>query len=223
MSRRCGAPGRPTPATAVFDLGGVLVDWDPRHLYRRLLPDERAVEAFLAEVDFAGWNHRQDAGHSWAEAVEAHSARHPHHRELLAAYPARFRETLAGEVPGTADLLRELHADGVRLLALTNWSAETFPHAREMFGFLELFEDIVVSGEEQLAKPDPAVFRLLVDRFRLDPGGTVFVDDSPANVAAAAEAGLVALRFRDAVRLRAELRALGLLGTAAGPAGPTGP
>lgn len=216
MSR---APRR-TFSAVVFDLGGVLIDWDPRYLYRRLLPDDDAVERFLQEVDFAAWNHRQDAGASWAEAVEAHSARHPHRRELLAAYPARFRETLGGEVPGTTDVLRELHDAGVRLLALTNWSAETFPQARELFDFLDLFEDIVVSGEEQLAKPDPAVFRLLLDRHRLDPGATVFVDDSAANVAAAAGAGLVALRFRDAATLREQLQALGLLPPAATRAGP---
>lgn len=214
-------PGRtPALSTVVFDLGGVLVDWDPRYLYRRLLPDDEAVERFLDEVDFAGWNHRQDAGGSWAEAVEAHSAEHPHHRELLAAYPARFRETLGGEVPGTAQVLRELHAGGIRLLALTNWSAETFPHARELFGFLDLFEDVVVSGEEGLAKPDPAVFRLLLDRHGLDPRETVFVDDSAANVAAAAATGMVALRFRDATTLRADLRRLGLLPRAADPTGP---
>lgn len=219
MSTPAGHPssaGRPD--TVVFDLGGVLVDWDPRYLYRQLLPDDAAVERFLEEVDFRAWNYRLDAGAGAAEAVEAHAALHPHHRDLLAAYPARFRETLGGEVPGTVDVLRDLHRHGVRLLALTNWSAETFPHARELFDFLDLFEDVVVSGVEKVAKPDPAVFRLLVERYRLDPGTTVFVDDSPANVAAAGKAGLVALRFRDAATLRADLQRLGLL-----PPDPTAP
>lgn len=198
------------PTTVVFDLGGVLVDWDPRYLYRRLLPEDE-VEEFLDEVDFMAWNHRADAGGSWADAVAEHAEQYPHRRELLAAYPERFPESLAGEVPGTVRVLRDLHDDGVRLLALTNWSAETFPHARAMFAFLSLFEDVVVSGEERVTKPDPAVFRLVLDRFGLDAARTVFVDDSARNVAAAADEGLVAVRFRDAEQLRDDLRALGLL------------
>ena len=207
--------GRATvpPTTVVFDLGGVLVDWDPRYLYRQLLPAHE-VEPFLAEVDFAGWNRRADSGDRWADVIAQQTERHPHRAELLAAYPARFPETLGGEVPGTVALLRDLHAAGVRLLALTHWSAETFPHARAKFAFLSLFEDVVVSGEERLAKPDPDLFRLVLDRYALEPARTVFVDDSARNVAAAAEAGLVGLRFRDADRLRADLARLGV---------PTGP
>jgi 2-haloacid dehalogenase len=203
----------PVPTTVVFDLGGVLVDWDPRHLYRRLLPAGE-VDGFLDEIGFAEWNHAQDAGGSWAEAVETLSARHPDRRALIAAYPARFPETLAGPVPGSVELLRELHERGTRLLALTNWSAETFPYAEETFDFLRLFEGVVVSGVEGVAKPDPAVFRLLVDRYGIDPGRTVFVDDSPTNVAAASAAGLRGLLFTDAGRLRRDLSALGLLGGA---------
>jgi 2-haloacid dehalogenase len=198
------------PSTVVFDLGGVLIDWDPRHLYRRLLPEDE-IEEFLDEVGFAAWNYAQDAGGSWDEAVERLAARHPHRRELIAAYPARFPETLAGPVPGSVEVLRDLHAAGVRLLALTNWSAETYPHAEATFDFLTLFEAIVVSGAEGIAKPDPAVFALLVDRYRLDPAATVFVDDSPVNVAAAAAAGLRAVRFTDADTLRDDLSRLGLL------------
>ncbi len=195
----------------VFDLGGVLIDWDPRRLYRQLLP-EQDVEAFLTEVGFAAWNHAQDAGRPFAEAVEVHARRFPHRRELLAAYAERFAETLAGPVPGSVEVLRELAVAGVRLLALTNWSAETFPVAEERFDFLRLFEAIVVSGRERVAKPDPAVFALLLRRHRLDPARTVFVDDGPANVAAASAAGLLAVRFTDARRLRADLAGLGLLG-----------
>ena len=199
-----------TPTTVVFDLGGVLIDWDPRHLYRRLLPEDE-VDPFLDEIGFAAWNYAQDAGGSWDEAVERLAARHPHRRELIAAYPARFPESITGPVPGTVELLRELHARGTRLLALTNWSAENYPHAEAAFDFLDLFEAVLVSGVEGVAKPDPAVFTLLVDRYRLDPAATVFVDDSPANVAAAAAAGLQALRFTGADGLRADLSRLGLL------------
>jgi 2-haloacid dehalogenase len=219
MSGRWDAgPAPQVPTAVVFDLGGVLVDWDPRYLYRRLLPEDE-VDDCLDEVDFGAWNYRADAGGRWADAVAEQAARFPHRAELLAAYPERFRETLGGEVPGTVQLLRDLHAAGVRLLALTNWSAETFPHARAMFAFLALFEDVVVSGEERLAKPDPAVFRLVLDRYRLDPARTLFVDDSPRNVAAAAAVGLVALQFHDAVRLRTDLQRLGLLADLPGPGG----
>lgn len=201
--------GAPTPTTVVFDLGGVLIRWDPRLLYRRLMPPEE-VEDFLAEIDFAGWNHAQDAGGSFADGVARLSALHPHRHELIAAYPARFPESLDGPITGTVEILRELHAGGVRLFALTNWSAETFPHAVEMFDFLELFEAVLVSGCEGVAKPDPAVFRLLIDRHHLDPARTVFVDDSPVNVAAASASGLVAVRFADPDTLRRHLAARGL-------------
>ncbi|MGZ4639670.1 MAG: HAD family hydrolase [Actinomycetes bacterium] len=197
------------PSTVVFDLGGVLIDWDPRHLYRRLLPDDE-IDDFLDEIGFAEWNHAQDAGGSWDEAVEALAARHPHRRELIAAYPRRYPETMAGPIEGTVRLLTQLRAAGTRLLALTNWSAETFHHALSTFGFLEMFEDIVVSGVEGVAKPDPRLFTLLIERFALVPAETVFIDDSAANVAAAAELGLTALRFRDPDALRADLRRLGL-------------
>ncbi|MGZ4597965.1 MAG: HAD family hydrolase [Actinomycetes bacterium] len=197
------------PSTVVFDLGGVLIDWDPRHLYRRLLPDDE-IDDFLDEIGFAEWNHAQDAGGSWDEAVEALAARHPHRRELIAAYPRRYPETMAGPIEGTVRLLTQLRAAGTRLLALTNWSAETFHHAVSTFGFLEMFEDIVVSGVEGVAKPDPRLFTLLIERFALVPAETVFIDDSAANVAAAAELGLTALRFRDPDALRADLRRLGL-------------
>ena len=198
------------PTTVVFDLGGVLIDWDPRHLYRRLLP-EAEVEPFLEEIGFAAWNHAQDAGGSWTTAVDELAARHPEYRELIAAYPARFSETLAGPVRGSVEVLRDLHAAGVRLLALTNWSAETYPYAEATFEFLTLFEDIVVSGVEGVAKPDPAIFRLLLERYGLNPAATVFVDDSLVNVAAAAAAGLRGVLFQDADALRADLSRLGLL------------
>lgn len=209
---------RAAPTAVVFDLGGVLIDWDPRHLYRRLLP-EHEVEDFLREIGFTEWNHAQDAGAPWADAVESLSARHPHRRALIAAYPQRYPETMAGPITGTVDILTELHRRGTRLLALTNWSAETFRHARETFGFLEVFEGIVVSGEEGVAKPDPRLFQLLVDRFALAPGATAFIDDSAVNVAAADAFGLEALLFRGPDLLRDDLSRLGLLPAAGAGSG----
>ncbi len=201
-----------TPAitTVVFDLGGVLIDWNPRYLYRKLMAEDE-VEPFLTEVGFFAWNHAQDAGGPWSDAVAALAAEHPHRRDLIAAFPDRFPETLGGAIEGTVALLEELRRAGTRLLALTNWSSETFPVALDTFGFLELFEGIVVSGEEGVGKPDPALFQILLERYALVPHETVFIDDSAANVSAAAELGLVALRFSDPDQLRADLSRLGLL------------
>jgi 2-haloacid dehalogenase len=205
------APDGPAVDAVVFDLGGVLIDWDPRLLYRTLLPEEE-VEAFLTEVEFHAWNHEQDAGRSYAEGVEAHAARFPHRRELLAAYGDRFGETLAGDIPGSVEVLADLRAGGrVRLLALTNWPAESFHHARDRFGFLAWFEGIVVSGEERVAKPDPRIFAILLERHRLEPARTVYIDDRQRNVDAAAAAGMTAVLFRDPPQLRADLVAHGAL------------
>jgi 2-haloacid dehalogenase len=211
------APSPTVPTTVVFDLGGVLVDWDPRHLYRQLMP-EAEVEPFLDEVGFHVWNRAQDAGRGWAEAVEELAARHPHRRELIAAYPQRYDDAIVGEHAGTVALLDELAAGGIRLLALTNWSAETFPAARRRFAFLERFDGIVVSGEELLTKPDPALFHRLFERYQVDPREAAFVDDSPANVEAARGLGMTGLLFTDADRLRADLAALGLVS----PVSPSG-
>jgi 2-haloacid dehalogenase len=191
----------------VFDLGGVLIDWDPRYLYRKLLADEAAVEEFLATVCTPAWNAEQDRGRPFAEGIAELVERHPAHAAAIAAYHERWPEMLGGEVPGSVEVLAELRGAGVPLYALTNWSAETFGVARERFGFLEWFEGVLVSGEERLIKPDPRIFRLLLDRFGLDPASTVFVDDSEANVAAARELGLDAVRFTGPGRLRRELAA----------------
>jgi 2-haloacid dehalogenase len=195
----------------VFDLGGVLIDWDPRYLYRKLLADEAAVEEFLATVCTPEWNAEQDRGRPFAEGVAELVERHPVHAAAIAAYHERWPEMLGGEIPGTVELLAELRAAGVPLFALTNWSAETFVFARERFEFLGWFDGVVVSGEERLVKPDPRLFRRLLDRFGLAPEATFFVDDSPANVAAARRLGMDAVRFTDPGELRRDLIGRGLL------------
>jgi 2-haloacid dehalogenase len=197
-------------STVVFDLGGVLIDWDPRYLFRRLLPEDE-VEAFLDEIGFAAWNHAQDAGRSWGDAVAAHAELHPQRRELIEAYPKRFVETLGGPITATVAILEELHAAGVRLLALSNWSAETFQVARREYAFLDLFDGIVISGQEQVTKPDPRIFAILLERHQLDAADTVFIDDSPANIAAAGAAGLGTIRYESPGRLRDQLVQIGLL------------
>jgi 2-haloacid dehalogenase len=195
----------------VFDLGGVLIDWDPRHLYRKLLADEAAVEEFLATVCTPEWNAELDRGRPFAEGVAELVERHPEHAATIAAYHERWPEMVAGDIPGTVEVLAELQAAGVPLYALTNWSAETFAITRGRFEFLEWFDGLLVSGEERVTKPDPAIFQLLLDRFGLDPTATVFVDDSEANVAAARRLGFDAIRFTGHEELRRELVARRLL------------
>jgi len=205
---------RPPISAVVFDLGGVLIDWDPRYLYRTLFDDESEMEHFLATVTTPEWNRAQDAGRAWAEAVEELARRHPERRDLIAAYWERWHETLGDAIGPTVEVLDELRGAGVRLFALTNWSAETFPVARPRFPFLEWFEGIVVSGDEQLIKPDPRIFGVLLDRYGLDPAATLFIDDSADNVAAAQALGMTAVRFTDAAALRTDLRRLGVLAAA---------
>lgn len=196
----------------VFDLGGVLIDWNPRYLYRQLFDgDEAAMEKFLSEVTTQDWNAEQDAGRSWREAVDTLVAIHPDWRDLIVAYDERWPEMLAGPIEETVEILADLRREDVRLVALSNWSAEKFPIARQRYEFLGWFEAIVVSGDVGVAKPDPRIFRHLLERTGLAAASTVFVDDSPANVAVATEQGMTALLFRDPGTLRANLRDLGLL------------
>lgn len=205
-------PTRARPTAVVFDLGGVLIDWDPRYLYRSMFDgDEAAMDRFLAEVTTPHWNRQQDAGRPWAEAVESLSREHPERRELIYAFWLRWTETLGEAIDPTVEILGELRSAGLRLFALSNWSAETFPLARPRYPFLEWFEGIVVSGEVRLVKPDPGIFRHLLERYGLDPASTVFIDDSEANVRAARRLGMTGIHFKDAQGLRRDLTALGLL------------
>ena len=200
------------PTAVVFDLGGVLVDWNPRYLYRRLFDgDEAAMERFLAEVCTPAWNDEQDRGRPFAEACALLVRDHPERRALIEAWPARFEETMAGPIPGTVDILAALRDRGTPLYALSNWSAETFPRAQAVFPFLHWFDGVVISGALRIAKPDPSIYRHLLERYALRPEDTVFIDDAPRNIDAAAALGMRAIRFTGAEALRAELIALRLL------------
>ncbi|WP_449433142.1 HAD family hydrolase [Pseudomonas putida] len=195
----------------VFDLGGVLVDWNPRHLYRKIfVNDEAAMEAFLKDVCNTAWNERQDRGRAWVDAISEAIANHPAHEPHIRAYRDRWDEMLSGALDDTVEILEELHTAGVRLIALTNWSAETFHIAEQRFEFLNRFEGVVVSGKEGLMKPEPEIFQLLIRRYGLSPSRTVFIDDVQKNVDAAAALGLRGIRFTDAPQLREALIALGL-------------
>ncbi len=199
--------------TVVFDLGGVVVDWDPVSAVAAVVGQERA-ERFVhgAEFDFAAWNQAQDAGRSWADAEAAATASHPDLAEEIAAYRPNFILSLRGLIPGVPQILEALHDRGVRLVVLTNWSAETIHHGPEVFPeVFALFDDIVVSGRESVAKPDPEIFQILAGRLGHPIVGVFYVDDSVRNVEAARAAGMDAAHFTDAVTLLKELQTRGLL------------
>jgi 2-haloacid dehalogenase len=199
-------------STVIFDLGGVLIRWDPRNLYRKLFPgDDAAMEEFLATVCTVEWNECQDAGRTFAAAEEEAIARHPAKAELIRAFGARFDEMIPGANDEVVAILDELKRRGTKLYALTNWSAETFPSARRRFAFLSWFEGIVVSGHEGLIKPDPALFRRLFARYAIEPSQAVFIDDAPYNVAGANSLGIHGIHFTGPAKLRQELATLGLL------------
>ncbi len=197
--------------TVVFDLGGVLIDWNPRYLYRKIFADEGEMERFLGTVTTPEWHIEQDRGRTMEEATALLLSRHPAYAREIEAYYGRWDETFGGPIEGTVGVLRNLREQGYPLYALTNWSAETFPLARERYDFLEWFDDIVVSGEEGMIKPDKDLYGVLVERTGLDPATSVFIDDSCANVRAAEELGFVGVMFRGADHLREELVRLGLL------------
>ena len=200
-----------TPAGVVLDLGNVLIDWQPA---LAIAAGVGAVEAerFLSaeDFDFLAWNHLQDAGRPWAEGVAEVRRTHPHWAPHAAAYLEHFPASL-GEVPGTFDIVRDLHAAGVAMVGLTNWSDELYyPYAAGRFAVLSLLDDVVVSGEVKVAKPDPRAYLIAAERLGLPVDRLLFVDDRQANVDAAAALGMDGVVFIDAPTLRADLRARGL-------------
>jgi 2-haloacid dehalogenase len=195
----------------VFDLGGVLLEWNPRHLYRKLFPDEEAMEEFLARVCTTEWNERQDAGRPFAEAVAELAPAHPDKLHLINAWHERFGEMIPDAIHGTVEILRELKSRSVPVYALSNWSAETFHSQRERFAFLAWFDGIVVSGHEGCMKPDERIFRILLERYGLAADETVFIDDNPKNARAASALGIHGIHFQSPDKLRRELTALGVL------------
>ncbi|QJX49171.1 HAD family phosphatase [Hymenobacter taeanensis] len=198
--------------TIVFDLGGVLIDWNPRYLYKKLFTDEQEMDAFLNTITTPDWNEEQDAGRTLAEGTALLVAKHPEHRELIEHFYGRWPEMLGGAIQGTVDILTELRASGrYRLYALTNWSAETFPIALEQFEFLHWFEGIVVSGTEKSRKPFPDFYHTLLTRYQIEPSQAVFIDDNERNIHAAEAVGLHAVHFQSPEQLRTELAALQVL------------
>ena len=198
--------------TVIFDLGGVLLDWNPRHLYRQLFPgDEAAMEHFLATICNSEWNRQQDAGRLAAEACALLKAEHPDKAALIDAYYTRHLDMIAGPIEGTVAILAELRERGTPLYFLSNYSAETYPLALGRYDFLSWFAGGIVSGEHGVIKPDPAIYRLLIERCGIDPHRAVFIDDVPVNAEAARAFGIHPIHFTGPDALRAELTGLGLL------------
>lgn len=187
--------------TIIFDLGGVLIDWNPRYLYRQLLPDEDAVSHFLEHIATGDWNEEQDAGRTLAEGTELLVAQHPQHEALIRAFYGRWPEMLGGPIPGTVDLFRRLKAAGWPLYALTNWSAETWPVALERYDFLGWFDGVLVSGAERMRKPNPAFYQLLEQRFSIELATSLFIDDNLRNVEAARALGMRSIHFESPEQL----------------------
>lgn len=195
----------------VFDLGGVLIDWNPRYLYRELLDSEDEIEQFLANVCTAEWNHSIDLGRPWEDAVAELTAKHPDQQHLIEAYWKRWPEMLGGPIHESVDLMMELKARGVPLYALSNWNHETFQMAFQEFPFLRLFNGKIVSGEVKLAKPDPAIYELLLSTFKLNPRELLFIDDRRDNVQTAWDLGFNAVQFLSPRQLEKDLIEFGLI------------
>jgi 2-haloacid dehalogenase len=194
----------------IFDLGGVLIGWDPRLLYRKLFADDASIDRFFYEIDFHAWNLEQDRGRTFDEGVAELTAQFPHYAEYIRAYDERYPETLTGAMEPTVQVLSKLRQAGYPLYALSNWSTEKFEYARARFEFLNWFDTIIVSAHVKLVKPDPRIFELLLERTGRRADECVFIDDNETNVQTARALGFYAIRFESAPQLVTELRRLGI-------------
>jgi len=195
----------------IFDLGGVLIDWDPRHLFRKLFPDQEEMEFFLRTVCSPTWNAQMDKGYSFEIAVAELSAEYPEYLYQIHAYYDRWEEMILGTFPGTVEILKELKAAEYHLAALSNWSAETLPRVAHQFPFLEWFSPLVLSGEVKMVKPDPEIFHYLLSELQRPPGECIFIDDSDANIHTADDLGFQSIRYNSEEQLRKELIELKIL------------
>jgi 2-haloacid dehalogenase len=201
----------PPIEAVVFDLGGVLLDWNPRHLYRTLFTDPVEMEWFLAEVCSPAWHAPHDRGVSTAESCAELASQYPELSELIWAWSRRSEEMIGGVDAESVEILRAVKATGMACYALTNHEKETYPLRLKRFAFLGWFDGTVVSGQEGMAKPEPTIFRLLLDRFVLTPGTTLMIDDNVENLEAASTLGIQTVLFRSAHQLRSELEVAGVL------------
>jgi 2-haloacid dehalogenase len=191
--------------SVIFDVGRVLFDWDLRHLFAKLIDDRDELDWFVTNVVTPEWHFQHDAGRPLAAMLPELKADFPGHAPLIDAYAARFNETIPGPVPGSLELVERLDAAGVPLFAITNFGHEFWEGFRPTQPVFDRFRDIVVSGTEKMMKPDPAIYRLAIERFGIDPAGALFIDDVAANVAGAESVGIAGHRFVDAATLEREL------------------
>jgi 2-haloacid dehalogenase len=195
----------------IFDFGGVLLEWDPHALYRNFIEQPQQIDQFLAEVGFATWNAEQDRGRPFAEGVAELSRQFPHRAQLIRAYHDHWEDSIVGPIPGSVAILRKLKRAGYPLYGLSNWSAETFPRVRNKYAFFDLLDDIILSGDVKMIKPDPAIFNLLLTRIGYAAHNCLLIDDSRANVVTAKSLGFNTIHFKSPPQLESELQQLGLL------------
>ena len=196
----------------VFDFGGVLIDWDPRYLYRKLFADDsQGMERFLEEINFYDWNLQQDAGRPFAEAIAEHCRLYPEYCELIRAYDARWEESLRGPIQPSIAILKALKQTDTMLFGLSNWSVEKFELVRCQYEFLDWFESIIISGQVKIVKPDPRIFRLTLDQIGRPASECLLIDDSAANIDVAREMGFNTIHFQSPGQMKTELLELGLL------------
>jgi len=198
--------------TVVFDIGGVLIDWNPRYLYRKIFTTEDEITWFMENICTSEWNDQQDAGRSFSDATEDLVKQFPKHEVPIRAWYGRFPETISGAIQPTVDVLSKIkQTNAHKLYALTNWSAESFPWALENFEFLHWFEGIVVSGKEKTRKPFADFYHIMFKRYNIDPARAVFIDDNIKNIKGASEVGLNTIHFKSAEELEKDLKNLGVL------------
>jgi 2-haloacid dehalogenase len=198
--------------TIIFDLGNVLIDWNPRYVYKTIFDDDTKIDWFFENVTTPDWNENQDAGRLITEANKELVAKFPEYEKEILAYYGRWTEMLGGAIKDTVEIFRELkEQNSLRFLALTNWSAELFPIALERYEFLQWFEGIVMSGEERTRKPFPEIYQILLSRYSVDPAEALFIDDSLRNIQGAAAVGIEGIHFISPAQLRSELITRGIL------------
>jgi len=190
----------------IFDFGGVLLEWDPHALYRRFIDQPQQIDQFLAEVGFATWNAEQDRGRPFAEGIAELSSQFPHHAHLIRTYYDHWEDSIVGPIPGTVAILRKLKRAGYPLYGLSNWSAETFPKVRKRYAFFDLLDDILLSGDAKMLKPDPAIFNLLLSKIGYPSRNCLLIDDSQSNIVAAKSLGFNTIHFKSPGQLQSELQ-----------------
>jgi 2-haloacid dehalogenase len=196
----------------IFDLGNVLLGWDARQLYRRLLPDPQAVDRFLEQIRFMEWNAKQDAGRSFREGVSDLTAQFPQHTDLIRAYDVHWEESLTGTYNETIEIAQQLKQAGWQLYLLSNFSSEKFELIRHQYDFLNLFDDMVISGEHKTVKPEPEIFNITLNRIGRKADECVFIDDSLANIETARHLGFYTIHYQSPTQLRADLKKLAIKG-----------